>query len=180
MFGADCNFQTKFLLLLALIRKTLTHRMYRMKSLIASALVLISSALWAQQDVQFTQYYHNRLGFNPGVAGTGDGICINLGQRLQWVGFDGAPTTQNLNASIPVDLLHGGLMVNVVNDRIGFFEDISAAVGYAYQLELGSGTLGLGLAVDFKNKNVRQAIWIFSRQSIRPRRDEHGRNLIYP
>ncbi|MGA1363773.1 MAG: PorP/SprF family type IX secretion system membrane protein, partial [Schleiferiaceae bacterium] len=113
-----------------------------MKTLIASALVLISSALYAQQDVQFTQYYHNRLGFNPGVAGTGDGICLNLGQRLQWVGFDGAPTTQNLNASIPVDLLHGGLMVNVVNDRIGYFEDISAAVGYAYQLELGNGTLG--------------------------------------
>ncbi|MGA1398656.1 MAG: PorP/SprF family type IX secretion system membrane protein, partial [Schleiferiaceae bacterium] len=50
---------------------------------------------------------------------------------------------------------------NVVNDRIGYFEDISAAVGYAYQLELGNGTLGLGLAVDFKNKNVRQATWIF-------------------
>ena len=161
LFVAGCNVQTKYLLLLALIRKTLTHRMYRMKSLLASALVLISSALWAQQDVQFTQYFNNRLGFNPGVAGTGDGICINLGQRLQWVGFDGAPTTQNLNASIPVDLLHGGLMVNVVNDSIGFFEDISAAVGYAYQLELGSGTLGLGLAVDFKNKNVRQATWIF-------------------
>lgn len=87
-------------------------------------MVLISSALWAQQDVQFTQYYHNRLGFNPGVAGSGEGICVNMGQRLQWVGFEGAPNTLNVNASIPLDVLHGGLMVNIVNDRIGFFEDV--------------------------------------------------------
>lgn len=109
--------------------------MNRLKYLFASAIVLLSSSLWAQQDVQFTQYYHNRLSFNPGVAGSGEGICINMGQRLQWVGFEGAPTTQNVNASIPVELLHGGIMVNVQNDRIGFFEDVSAALGYAYQME---------------------------------------------
>ena len=52
-------------------------------------------------------------------------------------------------------------MVNIVNDRIGFFEDVSAALGYAYQMDLGAGRLGLGLAVDFKNKNVRNAQWIY-------------------
>ncbi len=153
--------QRIFFLLLALIRLTLNTRMTRIKSLFASAMVLISSALWAQQDVQFTQYYHNRLGFNPGVAGSGEGICVNMGQRLQWVGFEGAPNTLNVNASIPLDVLHGGLMVNIVNDRIGFFEDVSAALGYAYQMDLGAGRLGLGLAVDFKNKNVRNAQWIY-------------------
>jgi type IX secretion system PorP/SprF family membrane protein len=153
--------QRIFFLLLALIRLTLNTRMTRIKSLFASAMVLISSALWAQQDVQFTQYYHNRLGFNPGVAGSGEGICVNMGQRLQWVGFEGAPNTLNVNASIPLDVLHGGLMVNIVNDRIGFFEDVSAALGYAYQMDLGTGRLGLGLAVDFKNKNVRNAQWIY-------------------
>jgi type IX secretion system PorP/SprF family membrane protein len=135
--------------------------MNRLKYLFASAIVLLSSSLWAQQDVQFTQYYHNRLSFNPGVAGSGEGICINMGQRLQWVGFEGAPTTQNINASIPVELLHGGIMVNVQNDRIGFFEDVSAALGYAYQMDLGAGRLGLGMSVDFKNKNVRNAQWIY-------------------
>jgi type IX secretion system PorP/SprF family membrane protein len=153
--------QTNFFLLLALIRLTLNTRMIRFKSLFAGAMVLISSSLWAQQDVQFTQYYHNRLGFNPGVAGSGEGICVNMGQRLQWVGFEGAPNTLNVNASIPLEVLHGGLMVNVVNDRIGFFEDVSAALGYAYQMDLGAGRLGLGLAVDFKNKNVRNAQWIY-------------------
>jgi len=84
-----------------------------------------------------------------------------MGQRLQWVGFEGAPTTLNVNASIPVEVLHGGLMVNIVNDRIGFFEDVSAALGYAYQMDLGAGRLGVGLSVDFKNKNVRNAQWIY-------------------
>jgi type IX secretion system PorP/SprF family membrane protein len=77
------------------------------------------------------------------------------------VGFEGAPNTLNVNASIPLDVLHGGLMVNIVNDRIGFFEDVSAALGYAYQMDLGAGRLGLGLSVDFKNKNVRNAQWIY-------------------
>lgn len=155
------KFERYFLLLLALIRLTLNTRMIRFKSIFAVVMVLISRSLWAQQDVQFTQYYHNRLGFNPGAAGSGEGICVNMGQRLQWVGFEGAPNTLNVNASIPMDVLHGGLMLNVVNDRIGFFEDVSAALGYAYQMDLGAGKLGLGLAVDFKNKNVRNAQWIY-------------------
>ncbi|MDC3353737.1 type IX secretion system membrane protein PorP/SprF [Schleiferiaceae bacterium] len=62
---------------------------------------------------------------------------------------------------MPLSVLHGGLLLNIVNDQIGFFQDISAAIGYAYQLDLGPGTLGLGLSVDFRNKNVKTAQWIY-------------------
>ena len=61
-----------------------------------------SGVALAQQDVQFTQYYHNTIGFNPGVAGSNDAICLNVGHRSQWVGFDNAPTTQNINADMPM------------------------------------------------------------------------------
>jgi type IX secretion system PorP/SprF family membrane protein len=42
---------------------------------------------------------------------------------------------------------------------IGFFQDITAGVGYGYQMDLAGGQLGLGLRVDFRNKNVTSGVW---------------------
>ena len=62
--------------------------------------LLFAGSLAAQQDVQYTQYYHNQVGFNPGVAGSAGAINLNVGHRSQWVGFENAPTSQNINADI--------------------------------------------------------------------------------
>jgi type IX secretion system PorP/SprF family membrane protein len=135
--------------------------MNRIKAISLLAISVLALQLHAQQDVQFTQYMHNRIFFNPGIAGNSDAISLNFGHRTQWVGFDNAPVTQNINAELPVDKLHGGVMLNITNDQIGFFQDISAALGYAYQTYVGPGKLGIGASVDFRNKNVRNAQWIF-------------------
>jgi len=129
------------------------------KTRLALFAMLCSSALWAQQDVQFTQFANNKIFYNPGVIGSGDAICLSAAHRSQWVGFDNAPTTQNFNANVPLDIIGGGLSVNFTNDMIGFFQDVTAGVGYGYQLALANGTLGLGLRVDFRNKNVTSGVW---------------------
>ncbi len=118
------------------------------------------SEVCAQQDVQFTQFTHNRLLYNPGYAGSRGSICLDLLHRSQWVGFEDAPTTQNFNADIPLSFLHGGVGLVITNDQIGFFQDISAGLAYAYQMQLGAGKLGLGLMVDFKNKALSSGEWI--------------------
>ena len=89
------------------------------KTRIALFAILCSSALWAQQDVQFTQFANNKIFYNPGVTGAGDAICLSAAHRSQWVGFDNAPTTQNFSANIPLNFLHGGLALNFTNDMIG-------------------------------------------------------------
>ncbi len=76
------------------------------------------------------------------------------------MGFENAPTTQNFNADIPIKFLHGGLGLIITNDQIGFFQDISVGLAYAYQAQLGNGKLGLGLMVDFKNKSLTSGEWI--------------------
>lgn len=129
------------------------------KTRLALFAMLCSSALWAQQDVQFTQFANNKIFYNPGVIGSGDAICLSAAHRSQWVGFDNAPTTQNFNANVPLDIIGGGLSVNFTNDMIGFFQDVTAGVGYGYQMALANGTLGLGLRVDFRNKNVTSGVW---------------------
>ncbi|MGB2412723.1 MAG: PorP/SprF family type IX secretion system membrane protein [Schleiferiaceae bacterium] len=121
--------------------------------------MLCSSALWAQQDVQFTQFTNNKIFYNPGVIGSGDAICLSAAHRSQWVGFDNAPTTQNFNANVPLDVIGGGLSLNFTNDMIGFFQDVTAGIGYGYQMSLAGGSLGLGLRVDFRNKAMTSGTW---------------------
>lgn len=114
----------------------------------------------AQQDLQFTQFQFNRIFYNPGVAGSGGAICINGVHRSQWVGFEGAPTSQNINANIPLKFLHGGLSVKIANDQIGYFQNINAGVGYAFQYKIGDGTLGAGFSANITTQTVSNADWI--------------------
>jgi type IX secretion system PorP/SprF family membrane protein len=129
------------------------------KTRLALFAMLCTSAIWAQQDVQFTQFANNKIFYNPGVIGSGDAICLSAAHRSQWVGFENAPTTQNFSANVPLDIIGGGLSVNFTNDMIGFFQDITAGVAYGYQASLAGGTLGIGVRVDFRNKNVTSGVW---------------------
>jgi type IX secretion system PorP/SprF family membrane protein len=108
----------------------------------------------SQQDAQFTQFMYNRIYYNPAVAGTGGAICFTGFHRSQWVGFEGAPVTQNINGNIPIRAIGGGVGFSIVNDQIGFFNNISAELNYAYQLQLSQGTLGIGLGFSFMNNNL--------------------------
>ena len=66
----------------------------------------------AQQDPQYTQYMYNTMSVNPAYAGSrGHGVITAIG-RAQWVGFDGAPETQNLSYDTPLGYSGLGLGVN--------------------------------------------------------------------
>lgn len=84
-------------------------------------LVFLSVSIWslkAQQDAQYTQYMYNTIAVNPAYAGSRGVLSINALHRSQWVGLDGAPTTQTLNFHSPT---RGrlGVGLSIVNDRIG-------------------------------------------------------------
>jgi len=72
----------------------------------------------AQQDAQYTQYMYNTLAVNPAYAGSRGVLSINALHRSQWVGLDGAPTTQTVNFNTPVSE-RVGVGLSIVNDRIG-------------------------------------------------------------
>lgn len=131
-----------------------------MKKIYALSLLFLPLIGMAQQGVQFTQYMFNKIYYNPGVTGSGGAICINALHRSQWVGFEGAPTTQNVNINAPIAKLHGGLGLSIANDQIGYFQNIEVGLNYAYQLRLSSGTLGFGLGLVLKNNAVNNAAWV--------------------
>lgn len=76
------------------------------------------SALRAQQDAQYTQYMYNTMTVNPAYAGSRGVLSITGMYRSQWVGLDGAPTTQTLNIHSPVSE-RVGLGLSILNDEIG-------------------------------------------------------------
>ena len=91
-----------------------------MKKIIITCVFLVASfwGLMAQQDAQYTQYMYNTIAINSAYAGSRGVMSISALHRSQWVGLDGAPTTQTLNIHTPVSE-RVGLGLSIVNDEIG-------------------------------------------------------------
>ncbi|MEI6899906.1 MAG: type IX secretion system membrane protein PorP/SprF, partial [Bacteroidota bacterium] len=110
-----------------------------------------------QQTPLFTHYMFTNMFYNPGFAGSSEGISVTGLVRQQWIGFksdDGsspAPQIFLLTIDSPLKFLHGGVAGSVTQDKIGQFSNINVKLGYAYRAELGSGTLGAGLQVSLMN-----------------------------
>lgn len=116
------------------------------KRWIGSALgIFLGTALLAQQDPQFTQYMFNLLALNPAYAGSSDRLSIKALTRHQWVGFEGAPTTQTLTAHAPIvneSLCIGGTIMRDAHGPVtqyGFMADV------AYRIFMGDSKLAFGL-----------------------------------
>ena len=90
-----------------------------MKKIITIVFLVCSfGAAIAQQDAQYTQYMYNTQVVNPAYAGSRGVFSIAALYRAQWMGIDGAPTTQTLTLNTPVTG-RVGLGLSVVNDEIG-------------------------------------------------------------
>ncbi len=130
--------------------------MKQLRNITLAAAALLTVLLHAQHTPLTTQYMFNGLLINPAYAGSRDALTANLTYRQQWVGFEGAPTTQILSVHSPVNGKHIGLGLMVYNDRIGVSRETGVMTNYAYRLRLGEGKLALGLGAGLK---VLQADW---------------------
>lgn len=115
---------------------------------------------YAQQAPVFTHHPYTHAFTNPGYAGMGEGICINGIVRQQWAGFKDmegnnvAPETFLITGDTPLKLLRGGIGLAIIQDQLGFENNIGVQLGYSYHAELGAATLGIGTAINFLNRSV--------------------------
>jgi type IX secretion system PorP/SprF family membrane protein len=98
-------------------------------------LLVVAAASYGQQDAQFTQYMYNTININPAYAGSRGAMSIFALHRTQWVGLDGAPTTNAVSINTPISNSNLGLGVSFVNDKIGPTNEntISADLSYSIQ-----------------------------------------------
>ena len=114
------------------------------------AILIIAAGLltgYSQQDAQYTQYMYNTISVNPAYAGSRGVLSIAALHRSQWVGLDGAPTTQTLNFHTPVSD-NVGLGLSVVNDEIGngTNQDTYIDAAFSYTVNTSEeGKLSFGL-----------------------------------
>ena len=103
------------------------------------------SAMYAQQDILYTQFMYNKLSLNPGYAGNDDALCFLGIVRDQWRGFEGAPQAQALSVNFP-RFGKVGLGLNFSRNTIGVSEKMTVEGIYAYKLPLQSGEFSMGMS----------------------------------
>jgi type IX secretion system PorP/SprF family membrane protein len=139
-----------------------------MKKIITTCcFLLVIAAANAQQDPHFTQFFHNRLNYNPAFAGTEEKICVLGMYRSQWVGFGGAdkvndldvrqgrpPETFLFSINAPIGQKFG-VGLNIYRDIQGFQELINPMLSLSYiHTFANQSKLSGGLAVGFMQKGV--------------------------
>jgi type IX secretion system PorP/SprF family membrane protein len=102
--------------------------------------------LAGQQPGHYSLYFMNKMHWNPAYAGLDHSLSITGAFRKQWVGLEGSPSSQNVNAHMPLYIASGGIGINIENDMLGAERSSSALMAYNYQMPLGSGILSVGLA----------------------------------
>ena len=123
-------------------------------------MVLAAINVKAQQAPIFTNYSNSYAYANAGFAGMSEGINVLGLYRMQWAGFtdmDGneiAPTTFLLTGDMPFRALHGGLGFSIVQDKLGFENNVNVGLGYSFHLDLGGSTLGIGVAGTLLHRSV--------------------------
>ena len=101
---------------------------------IVLVLLFCSTAGFAQQDAQFTQYMYNTININPAYAGSRGAMSIFGLYRTQWVGLDGAPETSSFSLNTPINN-NVGLGVSLVNDKIGPTNENNISADFSYSIQ---------------------------------------------
>ncbi|SDB41769.1 type IX secretion system membrane protein, PorP/SprF family [Flavobacteriaceae bacterium MAR_2010_188] len=116
--------------------------------LLQGLLLLMPVFSIAQQLPQFSQYMYNTISINPAYAGSREIMVINLLNRNQWVGVNGAPVTQTLSVHSSVPGTKLGLGLSVINDKLGYDNTTYIYSDVSYTLNLSDKYwLAFGLKV---------------------------------
>lgn len=92
---------------------------------------------------------------NPAYAGSRGHTVITALGRMQWVGFEGAPNTQNLSYDTPLGYSGLGLGVNLMNDQVGPSSEIYLDANVSYNIQTGAeGNLAFGLRLGGRLLNI--------------------------
>ena len=98
--------------------------------------VFSTQKLSAQQDLMITQYMTTLQPANAAYVGTTGKLNATLISRNQWVGFEGAPTSQLLMINSPFIKQNLGIGFSLIRDKIGPVQQTSAFIDIAYNFNI--------------------------------------------
>lgn len=116
-----------------------------MKVLIIISFLMSFSALGQYSSLQ-SQYMFNPIALNPAATGSEEVMSIIGSFRAQWVGLEGAPTTESITAHAPLKDMNSSIGVQLYADQIGVDNRTTLNALYSYRINLASSSLRLGIS----------------------------------
>ena len=116
------------------------------------------------QDTYFSQFYSNSLYLNPAFAGTAQTGRLSASYRNQYPTMGTSYATYNAAFDMPVELLQGGIGVNVMNDvqGDGIMNRFSVDGIYSYELVVNREiTINAGIQASYMLRSLRVNDLIF-------------------
>ena len=104
-----------------------------------------------QQEALTTQYMYNKLVINPAYQSTDSKGSVSILVRDQWLGFDGAVTSQVLSFGMPFLSKNTQFGMNLKRYSFGITKVNGLGLNYSYGVKSGSGYLSGGFEVGFRN-----------------------------
>ncbi|MCM1378234.1 MAG: type IX secretion system membrane protein PorP/SprF [Clostridium sp.] len=129
---------------------------YRL-SLLLLLLSFIVTALRAQGDVQFTQYWAVPTYYNPAYTGSTDYLRIRGGARLQWLGIENAPKSFMGLADSPLKIgkKRIGVGLNLMQENLGLFSNLMVNIQASYKFKALKGEFSVGLQGGYYNSKFK-------------------------
>ena len=108
-----------------------------MRILIFISFFVVGLSSIGQQYPIIGQYNYNEMIINPASTGESGALQGLLSWRQQWIGVDGAPSTQNFSLQSPLKKKpNTSVGILAYSDRIGVSNQSGLFFNYAYQLKL--------------------------------------------
>ena len=119
------------------------------------ALLFGITLAFGQQPAQYSLFMMNKINWNPAYAGLDNSLSLTGIYRSQWIGLEGNPITQNVNAHVPLYVISSGVGINLENDELGAERRTTGTLSYSYQMQMGrKGLLALGLSAGLAQRTL--------------------------
>ncbi len=118
-------------------------------TIILSFLVTGVVSGFAQHEIgpALSSQIFSRINYNPAGLGNSSDINIFSQSRMQWVGFDGAPTSTVFNVHYFNEMYRSSLGAAISYDEILYTKAINVKIPYSYNIDLSDKSLlALGLS----------------------------------
>ncbi|WP_262494010.1 PorP/SprF family type IX secretion system membrane protein [Maribacter ulvicola] len=97
--------------------------------------LLFATAMYGQQDPNYTFYRYNMNIYNPAFAGSSDVAELSLGMRSQWAGVEGAPQSQSAIFDMPLGK-NIGVGASILNDKTFIEQQTWVGIDVSYNIQL--------------------------------------------
>ena len=125
-------------------------------------MALFLSVATAQNEGQYTHFMFNQLSYNPAYTGSSGALSFSLLYNNQWMGLDLQAPTPTVEAGVtptnilasfdmPVSWLHGGLGLTFNSEQIGYHNNTTINLDYAFRIYWGRGNLAAGVEMNLYN-----------------------------